>query len=548
MNVDESIFTRNKDLSKSNEAQTILPRGEIFKRKELFEGDKTVEINTYESNTSRRLSEDFTNTRSIKDRLKSLEQSFDQASKNSDKDDIQVSVKQRLQNFMKLNDADNQNNNANKARPKRNSTYLLEKSSSTPTFDINTKDWSSINVPQEHKDFDNVNNKNNDSGTEEYQLNYIPSTSSIELAGLSSDREDSGIQTADVSCSVSQADDPVDTDLETAANTIPNCIEKLNQETKNIQLMKEFHEEPVEKNMEVFQEDYPLKEPVEQDITKCNEDYNDITKITENFLQYLKIDASNNLSSEVQHENTQEQEKILPVDDSDTKSLTYNNQQQNQYENVDIVNNSVDYQSVPKSADYENVVISNNHPQYENVELKNYVRINSLEEPIQTVDILTSDFLNNSPFIMSAALREPPKVKPPPPPPPEEDEKPMKRMNSTKRLKKEIHLKRSSFLGLDEPTDDQIDPDIGLEKPPDISTYLQRESKLEKSLYKKMQEDRIGNLSKVESQDSGLDIDRGRLSSDTWCSSIGDSSTPSHERQDSEVNVLINLFIYLLII
>ncbi|KAJ8975976.1 hypothetical protein NQ317_000680 [Molorchus minor] len=47
-------------------------------------------------------------------------------------------------------------------------------------------------------------------------------------------------------------------------------------------------------------------------------------------------------------------------------------------------------------------------------------------------------------------------------------------------------------------------------------------------------ESRIGGLSKVESQDSGLDIDRGRLSSDTWCSSIGDSSIPSHERQDSE--------------
>lgn len=136
---------------------------------------------------------------------------------------------------------------------------------------------------------------------------------------------------------------------------------------------------------------------------------------------------------------------------------------------------------------------------------------------------------------------EPPKVKPPPPPPLEIDNPPaeMRRVNSTKRIKREMHIKRSSFLGLEEPTEDQIYPEIHLDKPPDINTFLQKESKLEKSLYKKTQEEnRMGVLSKVESHDSGLDIDRGRLSSDTWCSSVGESNTPSPERHDSEVSVI----------
>ncbi|KAJ8947130.1 hypothetical protein NQ318_002490 [Aromia moschata] len=163
-------------------------------------------------------------------------------------------------------------------------------------------------------------------------------------------------------------------------------------------------------------------------------------------------------------------------------------------------------------------------PIYENVDFKVY------SSP--PVEFITSDIMVDPSFSLSSPLMEPPKVKPPPPPPLDEEElqpqHPMKRINSTKRIKKEIHIKRSSFLGLDGPTDDQIDPDIPIEKPPDgIQAGKVTVQKIQ-------EENRMGVLSKVESQDSGLDIDRGRLSSDTWCSSVGDSSIPSHERQDSE--------------
>lgn len=135
---------------------------------------------------------------------------------------------------------------------------------------------------------------------------------------------------------------------------------------------------------------------------------------------------------------------------------------------------------------------------------------------------------------------EPPKEKPPPPPMlPDEDEdlpeEELKRINSTKRIKKEIRMKRSSFLGIN--PDEQGDEEANVPKPPDINSFLQKESRLEKQMYKKTQ----GSYSEAgDSQDSGVELERGRLSTDTWCNSIPDcSNTPEHGRQDSGVSIIL---------
>ncbi|RZC35934.1 LIM and calponin -likey domains-containing protein 1 [Asbolus verrucosus] len=500
IHVDESIFTKSQDYTKSkefSEAQSALPKGEIFKRKELFETDKPLEINNYESPTARRLSEDFVNTQSIKQRLQSLEKCTDQSLRN-DKNDIQT-IKQRLQNFNKQND-DSKNNN--KTRSTKISSYLINKSNTTnleiknnnTNLEWKKKDLTDRcsspetelymdNLKMFSRDLDNlmqIKSSNRINNIDDYcvNLNYPASTSSTELMGISSDREDSGIHTADVSCSVSQADEPVE-DTELAASTIPSCIEKLTIEERN-----EFDEIPQNENdvnyvttteLEIGDKDEPVNETNNKNITEC----------TIHLLESLRRDSSDNLWAE----------KNVPCK--------------------------------PK-----------NHPKeeniYENVKLFDNKNTNPIE-------FISDDIVIDGTFPLAPpTMIEPPKVKPPPPPPVENDnveisEPEMKRINSTKRIKREIHIKRSSFLGLDEPTEDQIYPEISVDRPPDINSFLQKESKLEKSLYKKAQEEnRIGILSKVESHDSGLDIDRGRLSSDTWCSSIGDSNTPSPERHDSE--------------
>lgn len=88
----------------------------------------------------------------------------------------------------------------------------------------------------------------------------------------------------------------------------------------------------------------------------------------------------------------------------------------------------------------------------------------------------------------------PPKEKPPPLPiqPDEmsgqEQIDNFKRINSTKRIKKEIRNKRSSFLGIDgqEFDDDENTLKLTLAPPPNIKAILQEEKRLEKQLYQKV--------------------------------------------------------------
>lgn len=63
---------------------------------------------------------------------------------------------------------------------------------------------------------------------------------------------------------------------------------------------------------------------------------------------------------------------------------------------------------------------------------------------------------------------------------------PIKRMNSTKRIKKELRNKRSSFLGIETDADlDDVDSylELTVAPPPDMAQLLQEERRLEKQLY-----------------------------------------------------------------
>jgi F-box protein 20 len=93
----------------------------------------------------------------------------------------------------------------------------------------------------------------------------------------------------------------------------------------------------------------------------------------------------------------------------------------------------------------------------------------------------------------------PPSEKPPPPPmqppPPLPEDASLsnqsqvvvdnfKRINSTKRIKKEIHNKRSSFLGIEGQDFDNLE--LSVVPPPNIQAILQEEKRLEKQLYQKV--------------------------------------------------------------
>jgi F-box protein 20 len=84
----------------------------------------------------------------------------------------------------------------------------------------------------------------------------------------------------------------------------------------------------------------------------------------------------------------------------------------------------------------------------------------------------------------------PPSEKPPPPPIPEEHSSSQadnfKRINSTKRIKKEIRNKRSSFLGIEGQDFDDNNVELSVVPPPNIQAILQEEKRLEKQLYQKV--------------------------------------------------------------
>lgn len=86
-------------------------------------------------------------------------------------------------------------------------------------------------------------------------------------------------------------------------------------------------------------------------------------------------------------------------------------------------------------------------------------------------------------------IMEPPKEKPPPLPIQEQMENQadnFKRINSTKRIKKEIRNKRSSFLGIEGQDFDDYSLELSVAPPPDMQALLQEEKRLEKQLYQKV--------------------------------------------------------------
>nr|CAD7587588.1 unnamed protein product [Timema genevievae] len=140
---------------------------------------------------------------------------------------------------------------------------------------------------------------------------------------------------------------------------------------------------------------------------------------------------------------------------------------------------------------------------------------------------------------------EPPKEKPPPPPTDlsDEDMPPpvtsLKRLDSTKRIKKEIRKKRSDFLGIEGGNDDgYLEPELKLAPPPDMVMFLVEERRSEQQMYRQSicseSDSALGET--TESRDSGVELDRGHPD-DMWTTSqpAFSPSSSQHSRQNSEL-------------
>ncbi|XP_020293925.1 uncharacterized protein LOC109859782 isoform X1 [Pseudomyrmex gracilis] len=145
--------------------------------------------------------------------------------------------------------------------------------------------------------------------------------------------------------------------------------------------------------------------------------------------------------------------------------------------------------------------------------------------------IADQSFLLNPPTSV-----EPPKEKPPPPPVDiSDDEKdpppePLKRLNSTRRIKKELRTRRSDFLGIEGVNDDDLEPELTLTKPPNMAAILAEERRIEQLHRRSYDTDSNYEQDSSHERDSGVEL--GHV--EDWAKQPVSPDMSQHSRQSSE--------------
>ncbi|KAG5672276.1 hypothetical protein PVAND_002415 [Polypedilum vanderplanki] len=330
----------------------------------------------------------------------------------------------------------------------------------------------------------------------------------------STDREDSGIHTTDISCAVSQSDEQ-----QQSNERIEEFHHVMQEKFKNLNVSEPQQQPDVIKNIVEEQQQQHEEEEVDDSsddrIEEALEsafqliDSENIDSMPSNQLPMNGVIVGNNNRSNIGE---------LSVNKSNCEPI---------YQNVDDKKSTEDkiemepHYQVPRSREpyyempkkhvpiplYENIELmfpaSSDSSRFSMAESNESFGIDDGTEMVFPID--QSKYLNQAP----------PSEKPPPPPIPEEMSPPslsnqnqvdnFKRINSTKRIKKEIRSKRSSFLGIDIEGQDFDDNNLELSvvPPPNIQAILQEEKRLEKQLYQKV--GLYENSLNCESRDSGLD-------------------------------------------
>ncbi|XP_043257761.1 LIM domain only protein 7-like isoform X4 [Colletes gigas] len=257
----------------------------------------------------------------------------------------------------------------------------------------------------------------------DYGRRYPASSSSAELLN-DTDREDSGIHTADVSCSVSQADEPVDEDIV----HVGTIIER---------------QEVIEEKPEEHRDAETAKETAEQSVVPANE----ISTISASQQEAVVT------------------KKILPLNLSSDEEI-----------------------------------------------------VTGLAFPLGPPTSV-----------------EPPKEKPPPPPVDVSDEEslpiePLKRLNSTRRIKKELRTRRSDFLGIEGINDDDLERELTLTKPPDMAMILAEERRIEQLHRRSYDTDSNYEQDSSHERDSGVELGHA----EDWSKQPVSPDMSQHSRQSSE--------------
>ncbi|GAB0088853.1 hypothetical protein DMENIID0001_033170 [Sergentomyia squamirostris] len=563
--------TSDSSAEPSSAVKKDLPKVDILKRRELFEKDKpaSVTIAPMESTVQKRLSGDFSNAKSIKERLSSFEATQKDEALNSKKSnrlsgDLS-SIKERLSNLEK------EKKTAEKpSKVDVPVVSLKDRLSSLHSSSVTATATVSSEQEEERLVTENANN------------NQVSVSEHLEI-----DREDSGIHTSDASCNQSQAGEQADEITTTNAEAVKPAAESSDEITPiheaSTSTRVETSVSPVDSDINPVEDQCADETLLPADVT-TNELFDencasDLTEQDTSVLEALDIafqaidggdqceSADNEVeieklidelvqSPQIEQEKPPVQQKEEVIMERKMGNLSDHKKPVNEpiYEIIDdIVEQQIiepkvkespekeedeeePYYQVPKPVEpYYEVPKSKPIPLYENVEIFMGVARSSNASTTQCPSV------------------QPPKEKPPPPPVEddatddeggneeyEEDVKPddaMKRMNSTRRIKKEIRNKRSSFLGIEGSTEDDISLELSVVPPPDMSALLQEERRLEKQVLFKT--GLYESSDTGDSRDSGVSENHSRQSSEPFTTSSEEQEDYLAQKETEIIKVLM---------
>lgn len=481
--------TRLATKNETNSFETLLPevpKIEVLKRKQLFEREQDQPSES----ESRRQSSDFVSTLSIKERLSVLQLNQAQEPNESDKyqktipDVSFTDLKNRLEIFEReIRTLANDKEENSKSSPQKSSAEASN------TLEHNGKRASQS--PDKSKEGSELLDKATYLSSSYSEILKQKATLGLdENENIDTDREDSGIHTTDVSCSVSQADDQNEE------------VEQLTNEDSDIKTDE----------IMIKGQSSALIEEVTQVEADDTNDINILDDALE--MAFQEIDNMESTAPQPITPNTQEP---IYQNISDINDILPQNTEVSTFAEIE------PYYQVPKSQEpYYEVPKTKPIPLYENVDIMHSVNI-----------ISEGDTGTN--FTINLNQLQPPKEKPPPPPvdikqdaggcndsTTSNSSENFKRINSTKRIKKELHNKRSSFLGIDT---DMADDDRLLNFPSatpsrSVASFLQEEKQLEKQFLLKT--GLYDHSDAAESRDSGVSENHSRQSSDLFTTSSDD--------------------------
>ncbi|XP_043280433.1 trichohyalin isoform X4 [Venturia canescens] len=357
----------------------------------------------------------------------------------------------------------------------------------------------------------------------DYTTRYPASSSSAELLNDLTDREDSGIHTADVSCSVSQADEPVDEEVVHHPETI--------HERQEIAL--ETHDSRNIEDTTRFGRDQKTENP---QTTECQLDKTPLTNEESIIVERPTEEVPN------------PEEKSANFNEEDSQMAMPDHRQQRRIYEIQLDEPEVLVTPAPSprscppsslkfSSDTNSTTSINSSPPNNDAVEMNFDLAPASKQIPQLNLASDEELVTGLTFPLGPLTSvEPPKEKPPPPPTDLTDEEdnlpiePLKRLNSTRRIKKELRTRRSDFLGIEGLNDDYLERELTLTKPPDMAAILAEERRVEQLNRRSYDTDSNYERDSSHERDSGVELGHA----EDWRKQPVSPDMSEHSRQSSE--------------